>query len=99
MNGKTAAGTLLIVIGSLAVLQLFGIKFGYLVGMLMPLILIGLGILGWCNQKKVIGGTLIVIGAILLMMKLSGLFMWIIAIGLLVAGYSVLKSGGNRTYR
>ncbi|MEF2243629.1 MULTISPECIES: LiaF transmembrane domain-containing protein [unclassified Paenibacillus] len=99
MNGKTAVGTLLIAIGALAVLNLLGIKLGAIIGMFMPVIMIGLGILGWANQKKVIGGILIVLGSLMLLAKLSGLFMWIIAIGLVVAGYSVIKNNGRRTYR
>ena len=99
MNGKTAVGTLLIVIGALTVMKLLGISLGGIIGMLMPVIMIGLGILGWANQKKVIGGILIVLGALMLLAKLSGIFMWLIAIGLVVAGYSVIKNNGRRTYR
>lgn len=94
MNGKTALGVLLIVAGSLAVLNFLNIDLGWIFGLLLPFILIGFGILGWSNNKKVIGGLLIGIGGVMLLGKLGGIIMLLLAIGLIVFGISMFK--GNR---
>lgn len=94
MNGKTALGVLLIVAGGLAVLNIIGIDLGWIFSWLLPFILIGLGIVGWSNNKKTIGGILIAIGGVMLLGKLGGLIMLLLAIGLIVFGISMFK--GNR---
>lgn len=96
MNGKNALGVLLVIVGSLAVMNFFGIHFGRIIGLLFPFILIGFGVLGWMNNKKLIGGILIAIGAIVLLGKLGGLLMLLLAIGLIVGGISMFKSNNNR---
>ncbi|MCR2802265.1 LiaF transmembrane domain-containing protein [Paenibacillus soyae] len=93
MNGKTALGVLLIVIGGLAVLNIFNINLGWIFGLLFPLILIGFGVLGWKNDKKIIGGILIAIGAIALLGKLGGIFTLLLAVGLIVFGVQMFKKG------
>lgn len=93
MNGKSALGVLLIIVGGLAALNFLNIDFGRIIGFLVPFILIGFGVLGWFNNKKVIGGILIVVGGIMLLGKLGGLLMLILAIGLVVAGISLFKGG------
>lgn len=97
MNGKSALGVLLIIIGALAVLNFFDINIGWIFGMLLPFILIGFGVVGWMNNKKTIGGILIAIGAIMLISKLSGIFMLLLAIGLIVGGVSMFKNN-KRSY-
>lgn len=97
MNGKTALGVLLIVAGALAVLNFFDINFGWIFGLLLPFILIGFGIVGWKNNKKVIGSLLIAIGGVMLLGKLGGIIMLLLAIGLIVFGVSMFKSS-RRSY-
>lgn len=96
MNGKSALGVLLIVIGALAVLNIFNINLGWIFGLLLPFILIGFGIVGWMNNKKIIGGILIAIGGVMLLGKLGGIFMLLLAIGLIVVGVSLFKN--KRSY-
>lgn len=94
MNGKTVLGVLLIIAGALAVLNFFDISLGGIFGFLLPFILIGLGIVGWSNNKKVIGGILIAIGGVMLLGELGGIIMLLLAIGLIIFGVSLFK--GNR---
>lgn len=96
MNGKTALGALLVLVGGLAVMKFFNINFGAIFGLLLPFILIGFGVLGWVNGKKWIGGALTVIGGFMLLGKLGGLLMLLIAIGLIVAGISLFKGSSSR---
>ncbi len=98
MNGKSALGVLLIIVGGLAALNFLNIDFGRIIGFLIPFILVGFGILGWMNNKRLIGGILIGLGGIMLLGKLGGLLMLILAIGLVVAGVSLFKGGNRRTY-
>lgn len=93
MNGKTALGVLLIGVGALAVLNIFDINLGWIFGLLFPIILIGFGVLGWKNDKKIIGGILIAIGAMALLGKLGGIFMLLLAVGLIVFGVQMFKKG------
>lgn len=98
MNGKNALGVLLIVVGSIAVLNFIGINFGAIINFLLPFILIGFGVLGWMNNKKWIGGILIAIGAIMLLGNLGGIIMLALAIGLIVAGVSLFKKNKHKVY-
>lgn len=98
MNGKNALGVLLVVVGSIVVLNFIGINLGAIISFLLPFILIGFGILGWTNNKKLIGGILIAIGAIMLLGNLGGIIMLALAIGLIVAGVSLFKKNKHKVY-
>lgn len=98
MNGKSALGVLLVIVGSIAVLNFIGINFGAIFGFLLPFILIGLGIAGWVNSKKWIGGILILIGAMMLIGKLGGIIMLALAIGLIVVGVGLFKKDKRKAY-
>lgn len=98
MNGKSALGALLVIVGGIAVLNFVGINFGWIVSLLLPFIFIGLGVVGWMNNKKGLGGVLIVVGTIMLLGKLGGILMLLIAIGLIVAGVSLFKRDNRRSY-
>jgi predicted membrane protein len=98
MNGKSALGVLLVIVGSIAVLNFIGINFGAILGFLLPFILIGLGIVGWMNSKKWIGGILIVIGSMMLLGKLGGIIMLALAIGLIVVGVGLFKKDKRKAY-
>ncbi len=92
MNGKSALGTLLVVVGGLMVMKFLGIHLGWIIGMLMPFILIGLGAIGIKNNSKVIGGILVAIGGFMLIGKLAGIFALLLPIGLIFWGVSMFKS-------
>ncbi|SDW49243.1 hypothetical protein [Paenibacillus sp. CF384] len=92
MNGKSALGAILVVIGALIVMKFIGINLGWIISLLMPFILIGLGVVGIRNNSKIIGGILIVVGAIMLIGKLAGLFALLLAVGLIVWGVSLFKN-------
>lgn len=98
MNGKSALGVLLVIVGGIAVLNFIGINFGAILGFLLPFILIGFGVVGWMNGKKWIGGILIVIGAMMLIGKLGGIIMLVLAIGLIAAGVALFKKDKRRAY-
>jgi lia operon protein LiaI len=91
MNGKSALGAILVVLGGLMVLKFLGIPMGWLFGLLMPFILIGLGVVGVKNDKKVIGTILIVVGGIMLFGKMLPLIFLLVAIGIIVWGLSMFK--------
>ncbi|MCQ6559220.1 LiaF transmembrane domain-containing protein [Paenibacillus mendelii] len=91
MNGKSALGAILVVLGGLMVLKFLGISLGWIIGLLMPFILIGLGVVGLKNNSKLIGGILIVIGAFMLLPKVAGLVTLLVAIGVIVWGVSMFK--------
>ncbi|MFD2118127.1 hypothetical protein ACFSTH_01900 [Paenibacillus yanchengensis] len=96
MNGKSSIGIMLIAIGGLAVLHLLGIKFSFIIGLLLPFILIGLGVLSLSYKRKVLGSILIGIGAIMLLGKLSVIFIWILAIGLVAGGVALIKNNSRQ---
>ncbi|MBM7569114.1 LiaF transmembrane domain-containing protein [Paenibacillus sacheonensis] len=96
MNGKNALGAALVVIGGLMVMKFLGIHLGWIVGLLMPFILIGLGVVGVRNNSKVVGAILIVVGGLMLLPKLFGLLSLLIALALIVAGVAMFKNRQNR---
>lgn len=98
MEGKKALGVILAVVGGIVVLNIIGIHLSTILGFLFPFILIGLGFIGWKNNKKTIGGILMVIGAIMMFSKLSGIIMIAIAIGLIWYGISMFKKSNRRGY-
>lgn len=91
MNGKSALGAILVVVGGLVAMKFFGIQLGGIIGFLMPFILIGLGFVGVKNDSKLIGGILIVVGIFMLIGKMMGLITLLLAIGLIVWGVSIFK--------
>ncbi|OMF38887.1 hypothetical protein BK133_01430 [Paenibacillus sp. FSL H8-0548] len=98
MNGKSALGVLLVIVGGIAVLNFVGVHFGAIFGFLLPFILIGFGIVGWMNNKKWIGGILTVVGGMMLLGKFGGFIMLLLAIGLIVVGVSFFKKDKRRAY-
>jgi lia operon protein LiaI len=98
MNGKNALGALLVLVGGIAVLKFIGVNFGAIFGFLLPFILIGFGILGWSNNKKWIGGILIALGGMMLLGKLGGVLVLLLAIALIVFGVSLFKKDNRRVY-
>ncbi|QYR20715.1 hypothetical protein KZ483_23500 [Paenibacillus sp. sptzw28] len=91
MNGKSVLGALLVIAGSLMVMKFIGINLSWIFSLLMPFILIGLGVVGVKNDKKLIGGILIVVGAFMLIGKLAGIIALLLAIGIILWGVSMFK--------
>lgn len=98
LNGKTALGVILVALGVLVVLRIFGITFGPIFGFLFPIILIGLGYVGLKNGKNWIGIIMIAVGAIMLLVKLSGVFFLILAIAAILVGISMIRGRSNRVF-
>ena len=97
MNGKTALGVLLVIMGGWIALKILGVTLGPIISFLFPLLLMGLGYVGIKNDSKLIGGVMFAIGMIMLLGKLSGLFMFLVAVGLVVLGVSMFR-GNKRAY-
>jgi|HigsolmetaAR203D_1030402.scaffolds.fasta_scaffold01884_13 hypothetical protein len=91
MNRNSLLALLVIGCGIFLLLHMLGIGFGWFEGILFPIGLIVLGWFGLKNGRTMLGWILIAIGVILLLDNLSGFIGWIIAIVLIVIGYSLLK--------
>jgi lia operon protein LiaI len=90
MRSGNGLAVLLIGFGALLILGKLGI-FGFLMGLLIPVLILGLGIMAWNNGRRFLGGTIAVIGGLMLVGKLSFLFVWIAAIALIVFGVSMIR--------
>jgi predicted membrane protein len=95
MSGKNGFAFLLIALGALIVLDRFGLGFGWLMGLLVPLAMIGLGYVGVRNGSKFIGWIVLIIGLFVLLGKLSGLLWIAFAVGFIVYGLSLLKKSSK----
>lgn len=95
MDGRKGFAIMLIALGVLIILNKTGFIFGHLfssiMGIVFPLAVIFLGYLGVKNGRGLIGWILIAIGGVILFVKLSWLIGLIIAIGLIVYGWSMLN--------
>lgn len=60
-------------------------------GILFPILLIVLGVIGIRNKKVVIGGILLGFGLLMLLGKMAWIMGWIVAIALIVYGISLLR--------
>ena len=90
MKRGNGLALLLIAFGVLLILGKLGV-FGFLMGLLIPALVIGLGVLAWRNGNKVLGAIVGAVGAFMLLGKLSFLFVWIAAIALIVFGVTMLR--------
>jgi LiaF transmembrane domain len=90
MRSGNGLALLLIAFGALLILGKLGI-FGFLMGLLIPILVIGLGVLAWRNGSRFLGGVIGLIGALLLLGKLSFLFVWAAAIALIIFGISRIR--------
>ncbi|MBJ6360198.1 hypothetical protein ACFOQM_02560 [Paenibacillus sp. GCM10012307] len=90
MKEKTWIGILLAVVGLWILLPIIGVTIGWLFSLLFPLLLIGIGVVGWRNNSKVIGGAFLAVGAVLLLAKLSKILFLILAVLLVLWGVSLL---------
>lgn len=90
INGKSGFALFLIACGGLILLGRFGGLFHGLFGLLFPFLLLGLGYLGIKNGRSLIGWTLIAIGFLVLLPKLTWLIGLLIAVGFIIYGFSLL---------
>lgn len=91
MRSGNGLAILLIGFGGLIILGKLGIGLGFFFGLLIPILIILLGVMAWNNGSRLLGGILGVIGGIMLLGKLSHLFVWVAAIALVVFGVSMLR--------
>lgn len=91
MNNQSAKGIALIAIGAVIALPLLGVALGGIIKFLFPFILVGLGVIGWRNGSRIIGGLMIGIGGLVLFDKFQGVIMLVIALALVAYGVSIIK--------
>jgi hypothetical protein len=91
MRSGNGLAILLIGFGGLIILGKLGIGLGFFFGLLIPILIILLGVMAWNNGNRLLGGVLGVIGGIMLLGKLSHLFVWVAAIALVMFGVSMLR--------
>ncbi|AOZ93511.1 LiaF transmembrane domain-containing protein [Paenibacillus crassostreae] len=89
---RNGLATVLIIIGALLLLGLFGPLFGKLLGLVFPIILIALGYYGIRRGKVLIGWIVLAIGILSLIGKLAWLIGPILGIVLLIYGISLFKN-------
>ncbi|OAB46315.1 LiaF transmembrane domain-containing protein [Paenibacillus glacialis] len=94
MNLKKGNGLaiVLIAVGALMILGIFGPLMGKLFGLIFPIILIALGYYGVRRGKVLIGWIILAIGILSLIAKLSWLIGPILGIAVLLFGISLLKN-------
>jgi lia operon protein LiaI len=91
LNRKSGFAIFLIGCGALMVLDKIGFGLGHLFSYIIPLAMLIFGYIGFQGGKKIFGGALMLIGAMILFGKLSGLLGLVLAIVLIVYGVSMLK--------
>ncbi|WP_241158398.1 LiaF transmembrane domain-containing protein [Cohnella candidum] len=90
MRSGNGLAVLLIAFGALLILGKLGI-FGFLMGLLIPILIVGLGVMAWRNGNRFLGGVIGLIGGLMLLGKLSFLFVWAAAIALIFFGVSMIR--------
>lgn len=91
MNGKYGFAILLIAFGTLILIGKLGFVFGSLLGYLVPIAMVALGYIGIKNGSRFFGWVILIIGLIALMGKFAGVIGFIIAAGLIIYGFSLLR--------
>ncbi|NMO95579.1 hypothetical protein [Paenibacillus lemnae] len=89
---------LLIGLGALILLGVFGPLLGWLFSLLIPILMIGLGYYGIKQGNTLIGWIVLAIGIMSLIGKLSWLIGPLLGIALIVFGISRLKRNRHRYY-
>jgi hypothetical protein len=96
MKSGNALAWLLIIFGGLFLLGKFGLGLGFLMGLIVPILVILLGVFAWKNGSRLIGGVIAIIGVFMLLGKLSTVIFWLAAIAAVVIGISMLTRSKNR---
>jgi|SRR5690606_10181099 hypothetical protein len=97
LNGRTGFALLLIAFGILLLLHKLGLGVGWIMGYIIPLAMVGIGYVGIRNGNRVMGWIIFFIGLIALVGKFSWLIGFLVAIGFILYGLSLLK-GGRRVF-
>lgn len=90
-NGGSGFAILLIGCGAIILLGSLGFGLGHLMGYIIPLAMVLLGWVGVQRGSKFFGWLLMVVGAIILLGKFSGLIGLIVAVGMIGYGVSMLR--------
>ncbi|MBP1992375.1 LiaF transmembrane domain-containing protein [Paenibacillus eucommiae] len=91
MNKNLGIPLILIAIGALILMNKFGFNLlGPIMSYVIPIAMVALGYLGIKNGNK-LGWLLAGVGAIILVGKLAGWLVILLAIGLIVYGFSMLR--------
>jgi len=98
LSNKTLIGIASILVGGLLALRILHINIGNIFVFFLPFLLIGCGILGWLNGRKVIGTIFIGIGGLILFAKLSGILAIILPFVLIAAGVYMLSRKSRYHY-
>jgi hypothetical protein len=91
LNRKSGFAIFLIGCGALMLLDKIGFGVGHLFSLIIPLAMLVFGYIGFQGGKRIFGGILMGLGAIILFGKLSGLIGLILAIAMVGFGISMLK--------
>ncbi|MFC0213438.1 hypothetical protein ACFFK0_13395 [Paenibacillus chartarius] len=103
LNRHTGFALILILFGGLLLIKMLGSMFGYhhghlihgLMSWVIPVSMVGIGYYGITRGSK-IAWVITIIGAIILLSKMSGLFILLAAVGLIAFGVSLLKRSSSR---
>jgi hypothetical protein len=91
MNNKLFLPLILIAVGALIIMNKFGIHLlGPIMGYVVPIAMVALGYLGIKRGNK-LGWIIAGLGGVILLGKLAGWLVIILAIGLILYGLSMLK--------
>lgn len=90
-NSGSGFAILLIGCGALILLDKLGFGLGHLMGYIIPLAMVLLGWVGVQRGSKFFGWLLMIVGAIILFGKFSSLIGFLIAVGMIVYGVSMLR--------
>ncbi|SFB30641.1 hypothetical protein SAMN05216312_105429 [Cohnella sp. OV330] len=99
MKKNSGWAVVLIALGVLLLFGKLGHLVGWIIGLLIPIAIIGLGVMAWRNGYRLIGIVIGIIGGFMLLGKLSVVIFWVAAIGLIVLGISMLNGKTGRTRR
>ena len=91
LNRHSGLALVLIFFGALILLHKIGMHSGHFLSFLFPVAMIFLGWLGVKNGRSFIGLILMGIGALALLVKLSGFIAIVVAIALIVCGIGSMK--------
>lgn len=92
INRNTGLALILILLGSVILLDKIGFGIGGFMSWIFPIILLVSGFYLIKNRGGIFGWVLIILGGIILFGKLAGLLGWLIAIVMILYGVNLLKS-------
>ncbi|KIL42201.1 hypothetical protein SD70_01190 [Gordoniibacillus kamchatkensis] len=103
LNRHSGLAIILILFGGLILLNKLSLMFGFyhgnllhhFMGWLIPIAMVGLGWYGITRGSK-IAWVITILGAIILLGKMSGLIVIVLAAALIAFGVSMLKRSANR---